>query len=433
MSDFRLIWFALTALCSLIPCSRAGIAAAKYTHLHHFKSHEDYDIFYDLACQIADISDLEFAELCQDLLVDFLTARDAETGKQSGKWFRTWWTGARGRYCLCHSQHGGSNNNMGMEVNWRDMKRISPESLSIGTFIASLMHFITELGKEHQAVLTKQGTPNGFIEEPIPSKHLWNRFQSMHVHTLSCCIAIRPTKEEQIKLFHGCAAEISDSGDSTTPLHLKIRRWQDSKQPEDPSYRSMDCILLKLVLIPRQHVLKAIDPEGSKTAEQMRDEIEQLARDFQKIVIRRALPQKMGIAEALRIYSDFHMVTPAPGWGDIPFACSCIDSHKNCVCEHAVLIASVYDSDIFVPDALIADSPSKRKKTRQGRGVAGSRRIRLRAAQEDKVVAESKIQYLSMQGAAGSSKQHSVPTADSVFEDGLSSTGKVCWSRDLGS
>ena len=195
----------------------------------------------------------------------------------------------------------------------------------------------------------------------------------------------------------------------------------------------MDCILLKSVLIPRQHVLKAIDPEGCKTAEQMRDEIEPMARDFQKTVIRRALPYGMGIAEALRIYSDFHMVTPAPGWGDIPFACSCIDSHKNCVCEHAVLIASVYDSDIFVPDALIADSPSKRKKTRQGRGVAGSRRIRLRAAQEDKVVAESKIQYLSMQGAAGSSKQHSVPTADSVFEDGLSSTGKVCWSRDLGS
>ena len=103
------------------------------------------------------------------------------------------------------------------------------------------------------------------------------------------------------------------------------------------------------------------------------------------------------------------------------------------MCEHAVLIASVYDSDIFVPDALIADSPSKRKKTRQGRGVAGSRRIRLRAAQEDKVVAESKIQYLSMQGAAGSSKQNSVPTADTVVEDGLSSTGKVCWSRDLGS
>jgi hypothetical protein len=34
---------------------------------------------------------------------------------------------------------------MGMEVNWRDMKRISPEGHTIGNFIASLMHFITEI------------------------------------------------------------------------------------------------------------------------------------------------------------------------------------------------------------------------------------------------------------------------------------------------
>ena len=65
---------------------------------------------------------------------------------------------------------------MGMEVNWRDMKQISPEGLTIGNFIASLMHFIKELGKEHQAVLIKHGTPNGFIEEPVLSKHMWDRF-----------------------------------------------------------------------------------------------------------------------------------------------------------------------------------------------------------------------------------------------------------------
>ena len=47
-------------------------------------------------------------KLCQDLLVEFLTARVVETGKSTGNWFRKWWTGARGRYCLCHSQHGAS-------------------------------------------------------------------------------------------------------------------------------------------------------------------------------------------------------------------------------------------------------------------------------------------------------------------------------------
>ncbi len=67
--------------------NRAGIAASNYKHLIHFDSHADYDIFYDFACQIADIANVEFAEKCQLLLVDFLISRDAETGKQSGKWY----------------------------------------------------------------------------------------------------------------------------------------------------------------------------------------------------------------------------------------------------------------------------------------------------------------------------------------------------------
>ena len=288
---------------------------------------------------------------------------------------------------------------MGMEVNWRDMKRISPESHTIGNFIASLMHFISELGKEHQAVLFKHGTPNGFIEEPVLSKHIWDRFQSMHVHTLSCCVMLPPTKRAQMALFYNCVGEIADSGESNTPLHLKIRRWHDSKEEGDLAYDDLDIIRLKSVLVPRQHVLKAIDPDGSKSAEQLRDEILLLAKDYQNIVIRRAIPDTMEVAEVLRIYADFYLVSPAPGWGEIPLSCSCPDSHKNCACEHTVLLASVYDADIFVPDALVADSPSKRKRTRLGRGVAGSRRNRLLAAREEKTHAESKIPYLSMRGA----------------------------------
>ena len=330
---------------------------------------------------------------------------------------------------------------MGMEVNWRDMKRISPEGHTIGNFIASLMHFITELGKEHQAFLIKNGTPNGFIEEPVLSKHMWDRFQSMHVHTLSCCVVLSPTKREQVALFNRCVGEIADSGESNTPLQLKIRRWQDSKEEGDPAYDDLDIIRLKSVLVPRQHVLRAVDPDGSKTAEQLRDEILPLAKDYQNIVIRRALPDTMDVADALRIYSDFHLVSPAPGWGDIPLSCSCPDSHKNCVCEHTALLASVYDSEIFVPDALVADSPSKRKKTRLGRGVAGSRRNRILAAREEKTYAESKIPYLSMRGAGGAPVSIASPSIlsegaalvvpapvllTSESDTDVTSVGKVC-------
>ncbi len=59
---------------------------------------------------------------------------------------------------------------------------------------------------------------------------------------------------------------------------------------------------------------------------------------------------------------------------------------------------SVFDPEIAVPDSLIASSPSKRKKTILGRGVAGSRRACMLAAKGDKVTAESKLPYLHMTG-----------------------------------
>ncbi len=191
-------------------------------------------------------------------------------------------------------------------------------------------------------------------------------------------------------------------------------------------------------------MLRAIDPDGTKTAEQLRDEILLLAKDYQNIVIRRALPDTMDVAEALRIYSDFHWVSPAPDWGDIPLSCFCQDNHKNCACEHTALLAAVYDADIFVPDALVADSPSKRKKTRLGRGVAGSPRNRLLASREEKAHAKSKIPYLSMRGAGGATDSIALPSPASegaalvVPEPGMlasdsdteiTSVGKVCVCR----
>ena len=193
-------------------------------------------------------------------------------------------------------------------------------------------------------------------------------------------------------------------------------------------------------------MLRDIEFDSSKTAEQLLGEILLLAKDYQNIVIRRALPDTMDVAEALRIYSDFHLVSPAPGWGDIPLSCSCPDSHKHCACEHTVLLASVYDADIFVPDALVADSPSKRKKTRLGRGVAGSRRNRLLASREEKTHAESKIPFLSMRGAGGDTVSIASPspasegaalvvpapvllTSDS--DNDITSVGQVCCAHAL--
>ena len=90
--------------------------------------------------RVVDIAFEPFADRIQELLVEELAALSESTGA----WYRDNWTGRRGRYCLCHSTHGGTNNNMGVEVDWRDVKKICPPSSNLGTFLGAMFHFIKD-------------------------------------------------------------------------------------------------------------------------------------------------------------------------------------------------------------------------------------------------------------------------------------------------
>jgi hypothetical protein len=83
---------------------------------------------------------LLFAKHAQALLVDYI--RNVLKQPGAADWFRTWWTGERGLYCLAHAGYGGSNNNMGAEVDWRDVKGLIPPSSTIGTLTGAIMLFI---------------------------------------------------------------------------------------------------------------------------------------------------------------------------------------------------------------------------------------------------------------------------------------------------
>ena len=58
----------------------------------------------------------------------------------------------------------------------------------------------------------------------------------------------------------------------------------------------------------------------------------------------------------------------------IPAGCSCKWCMKWTVCEHTVLVASVFSAAYKVPDNLVAETTALRKKTSSIRGTAGLRR-----------------------------------------------------------
>jgi hypothetical protein len=78
----------------------------------------------------------EFAKYVQELVVRCLcTVSDG-----AAHWFKECWTGARGRYCLCHAMHCKTNNNRRFEVDWQDLKKFCPPIATLATFLGLLVH-----------------------------------------------------------------------------------------------------------------------------------------------------------------------------------------------------------------------------------------------------------------------------------------------------
>ncbi len=127
----------------------SGIPASNYSQVSYFPLRENYDEFYGFIIRVVNIAFEKFATFVQALLVQHLRT----FGDKQAEWYEEWWTGARGRYCLCHCMHGGTNNDMGVEVDWRYIKKICPPSLKLSSFLGALVHFMKQLGKGLLAAL----------------------------------------------------------------------------------------------------------------------------------------------------------------------------------------------------------------------------------------------------------------------------------------
>ena len=190
--------------------------------MKYFPGRKAYDDFYDILVGIGDIGVITFAKRAQDLLVDYLR----ETyNDECADWCRDFWTGKRGRLCLAHARYAGSNNNMGVEVSWRDIKKLCSAGCTLAYFLSVLCKYIrTVLGEEHRQRLVDAGTPNAFINEPQPTKAMWDAVQDMHPKTLSCCFVLETSNRlrNPLVVLRDLLEVVMESGAPKAPLHLKI-------------------------------------------------------------------------------------------------------------------------------------------------------------------------------------------------------------------
>ena len=357
------------------------------------RGRQGYDDFYDILVGIGDIGVMSFAVRAIGLLEDYLREKHGDT---CADWFRDYWTGKRGRYCIAHMRYAGSNNNIGVEVKWRDIKKLCSAGCTLAYFMSMLCKFIrTALGEEHKQALIDMGTPNAFISDPQPTKAMWDAVQDMHPKTLSCCFVLEVRNGlESHNLLRAMLQEVMASGAPKAPLHLKIlAKHEDNKAAgEDFILQLSD---LRLVLMPRQWLLNKLDPDYKLSVDELRAQLEDDMTEYKALVVEDWLDPNYNVKDVMRIYRRFNMIRPAPKWGLVPLECTCKVCYANAMCPCTILMASLFKPEIRVPAHYIAATPSLRKLCRI-KGTAGNKRRKLieDAACNEKEVT-SKVGYMT--------------------------------------
>jgi hypothetical protein len=152
---------------------------------------------------------------------------------------------------------------------------------------------------------------------------------------------------------------------------------------------------LKTILVPRQALLKRLDPTGELLVPTRSTQLQPLVRQYERLVIQDRVDADTDLKDALKIYNNFHQLNRAPDWGAIPLSCTCRVCFGNCVRKHTLLFVSLFKPEVRVPDSWITATPSLRKKCKSIKGTAGRKRLRLiEERQCDEKSIYSKVSFL---------------------------------------
>jgi hypothetical protein len=99
--------------------------------------------------------------------------------------------------------------------------------------------------------------------------------------------------------------EIMECRQRTLALHLKIAAWHEDilRLGQCPRLALGD---LKTILVPRQALLKRLDPTGELSVPTVHTQLQPLVRQYERLVIQDRVDADTDLRNALKIYNYFH-------------------------------------------------------------------------------------------------------------------------------
>ena len=317
-----------------------------------------------------------------DILMEKFMVEELADPRSFEWWGKTWsMASGHGRWSICHGQYAGYVTNASMEREWREDKEPCSPKASMGEYLGARCATIKAKGKEHRQRLIDQGTPNRFISIPKIGKEMWDFVQCVHPKTLVLSVVMPqesgdPSPDEYAEM----AEMIYEQGDVGTPLHLKIRMWHlDCKRRGIPHPFKLS--KLKCMFMPRQSLLKQVDPDNALSVSEVRDLIAPQLDTYTRLLVQADESYKsMSLDDLLDVNSSFlHIDARGKEWSAVAIACSCRTCYKYTVCGDSVLLGMCFDTKLKVPLNWEQAEPSLRKARGRrgvpsGRGIAGVQR-----------------------------------------------------------
>ncbi len=247
------------------------------------------------------------------------------------------------------------NNNMGKEVDWRDMKQLVPASATLATFCCSASEeYPRPRHWTRRLPLSAGPTQNISVHVKAPEVNVWSGAGN---------------SSQDAQLLCDCEEQAKPRGEFQAP-HRNYRCSRERHCISRSRRCTMSCqrsVAQSPTCFSWTRLLICWCPANGSSSPSI------LTGSVQS-----AMSKSQGLTDfpyVLEIYESFVLITRKSTRGKYPAGCTCRDNSTDCLCDHVFLTCAAFDETVQVPTNWVAKTPELRKKTNCLRGTAGPRSI----------------------------------------------------------